>query len=213
MSEYLGKLELVAVDTKDSGVELTFLNGESIRTVKLNRKAYDSASNKWVESEEQAEKFDQNIRQYLQVTPETIMTAVGQKFDVWEAENFCALWEIKTLEKFPADWVGQILTGEIAEIREYDSKAQIIINFEGKEYGSNINYGSYVASLKKSLVDPQKKKQQMKKFEEKYGVTFENREELIGRDIMFEVKKNNMDSTGKNPTYIETKAFPKVLPK
>lgn len=213
MSEYLGKLELVAVDTKDSGVELTFLNGESIRTVKLNRKAYDSASNKWVESEEQAEKFDQNIRQYLQVTPETIMTAVGQKFDVWEAENFCALWEIKTLEKFPADWVGQILTGEIAEIREYDSKAQIIINFEGKEYGSNINYGSYVASLKKSLVDPQKKKQQMKKFEEKYGVTFENREELIGRDIMFEVKKNNMDSTGKNPTYIETKAFPKVMPK
>lgn len=213
MSEYLGKLELVAVDTKDSGVELTFLNGESIRTVKLNRKAYDSASNKWVESEEQAEKFNNNIREYLHVTPDTIMEAVGQKFDVWEAENFCALWEIKTLEKFPADWVGQILTGEIAEIREYDSKAQIIINFEGKEYGSNINYGSYVASLKKSLVDPQKKKQQMKKFEEKYGVTFENREELIGRDIMFEVKKNNMDSTGKNPTYIETKAFPKVLPK
>lgn len=213
MSEYLGKLELVAVDTKDAGVELTFLNGDSIRTVKLNRKKYDSASNKWNDDPEQAEKFEKNIQEYLGVTPQTITEAIGQKFDVWEAEKFCAIWEIKTLEKFPADWVGQILTGEIAEIREYDAKAQIIINFEGKEYGSNINYGSYVAALGKSLVDPQKKKSQMDKFKDKYGVPFSEKDSLVGKDIMFEVKKNNMDSTGKNPTYIETKAFPKVLPK
>ena len=53
----------------------------------------------------------------------------------------------------------------------------------------------------------------MDKFKDKYGVPFSEKDSLVGKDIMFEVKKNNMDSTGKNPTYIETKAFPKVLPK
>lgn len=213
MSEHLGQLELVAVDTKDSGIELTFLNGESIRTVKLNKQSYNSATKKWENSEEQSEKFANNIREYLHVEPENVMEAIGQKFDVWETENFCALWEIKTLAKFPADWAGQILTAEIVDIKEYDAKAVIVLSFEGKEYGSNINYGSYVASMKKSLVDPQKKKSQMEKFEEKFMVPFSERETLIGKDVMIEVKKNNMDSTGNNPTYIEVKALPKAMPK
>lgn len=209
MAQYLGKLQCVDVTTKDKGVELTFLKDASVRIVKLNRQKYDEAGKKYVNDPEQEERYAKNIKEYLGVEPEDIAEVLDKEFDVWETENYCALWEPKELKKFDESWIGQILTAEITAVQEFEAKAQIVLQFEGEEYGSNINYGSYIPSLKKSLVDPQKKSNQMKKFKDKFNVEFEDRDTLVGTDVMIEVKKNPMDSTGKNPTYIEVKALPK----
>ena len=211
MSEFLGKLEVVEVNNGDRGLELTFYHKEAgeVRTVKFNKQAYNQTTGKFENDADQLEKFEKNCREILLVDPDQVAEVIGKEFDVWETDTYCALWEPKSLNKFEVDMVGQILTAEVSEIRVYDAKAQIVLVYAGKEYGSNINWGNYVASLKKSLPDPQKRKKQLDKFAEKFHVSFDDREELIGTDVMIEVKRNNMDTTGSNPTYVEVKALPK----
>ena len=105
--------------------------------------------------------------------------------------------------------IGQIVQAELVEINVYDANAQMVFDYSGDQYISNINWGQYVQSLKKSLPNPLKKTKQLAKFQTKFHVPFENRDELIGKKFMLEVKANNLDTTGKNPTYIDVKALPR----
>lgn len=211
MAENLGKLQIVEIEDKEDALTLTFFHESAgeVRQVKLKKQRYDEATKKNVPDEEQYERYINNLKELLGVSEDEIETLIGLSFEVWESENYCSLYEPKTLAKFGEEEIGQIYTAEIEEIRVYDAKAQIILGYDGKRYGSNINWGNYVEALKKSLPNPQKKHKQLEKFEKNYHVKFEDRETLIGTDVMIEVKRNNMDSTGKNPTYIEVKALPK----
>lgn len=209
MVKFLGELELVEVKVEDHSADMTFLYEElgEIREVRWYIDRYEEK--KWVKSDEQREKFENNCESILKIAPDKIEDAVGNKYSVWEGEKYCYLWEPQEIEKFEADMVGQILNAEIVEINEYEAVIQIKLNYEDKIYQSKMNFGKWIQAMKKSLPDPQKKQRQLEKFEEKFHVPFDEKDSLIGTSVMIEVKKNNMDSTGKNPTYIEIKALPK----
>ncbi len=209
MVKFLGELELVEVKVEDHSADMTFLYEElgEIREVRWYIDRYEDK--KWVKSDEQREKFENNCESILKIAPDKIEDAVGNKYAVWEGEKYCYLWEPQEIEKFEADMVGQILNAEIVEINEYEAVIQIKLNYEDKIYQSKMNFGKWIQAMKKSLPDPQKKQRQLEKFEEKFHVPFDEKDSLIGTSVMIEVKKNNMDSTGKNPTYIEIKALPK----
>lgn len=215
MAEYLGKLQLVEVEQTETGLELTFFYEEqgSIRQINLRNKKFDEKTKKYVADDETNERFMKNLETYFGVTEfnieEIIEKNVGKEFDIWESDNFCSLYEPKTLSKFDVDYIGQLLQADIVEFREYDSKTVVVIDYDGSQYGVNINYGNYVKALGKSLPNPQKKHKQMENFKKKFHIDFENKDELVGTTVMIEVKANNVDSTGKNPTYIEIKALPK----
>lgn len=49
-------------------------------------------------------------------------------------------------------------------------------------------YADYVESMKSWFTNPQKQKKQFEKFEDKFGVTVENGDEIIGKNIMVEIK-------------------------
>lgn len=51
-----------------------------------------------------------------------------------------------------------------------------------------MTYADYMEDLKQWFTNPQKKVKQFKKFENKFGVSVENSDEIIGKEIMVEVK-------------------------
>lgn len=212
MANYLGKLQLVELEVTPQGVELTFFHEKegTIRQVNIRKQKFDDKTKKYVNDEQQLERYFENLKTYFGTDDETkLVESVGKEFDVWESENYCSLYEPQTLKKFGADYIGQLLQADIVEFREYDSKTVVVLEYDGENYGSNINYGNYIASLGKTLPNPQRKAKQMENFYKKFHVHFNDKEQLVGTTVMIEVKANNVDSTGNNPTYIEIKALPK----
>lgn len=187
----LEKLSLVDVEFQNEGTKavMTFLDEEQgeIREVNFNKQVYDDG--KFVDDEVKAKQVDEWCKEYFDLAFKDLQKAIGIKKDVYAYERFNSLWEVEIVEKFEDDMVGQIITGKLEEI--YDDGIGIKINFsyEGKLYQSKMTYSDYLEVRNEWFVNPQRKIKQYNKFEEKFKVPFSKREELIGKDIMVEVKK------------------------
>ena len=70
-----------------------------------------------------------------------------------------------------------------------DVGIKIHIEYEGKIYENKMVYAKWVDGMKKFFINPQEKTKKMEQFKNKFGVSIENKEELIGKTVMFEVKK------------------------
>ena len=66
-----------------------------------------------------------------------------------------------------------------------------------------MNYANYMEATKEWFQNPQKRKKQEATFEKKFDISVDNKEELVGKQIMAEVKDFNGN------IWIEIKAFPK----
>jgi len=212
MAKYLGKLELLEVNEEEFTTTFTFLYAEygEIREVTWFIGLYDKNTKKWKKDDTQADKYVNNIAEILNSTPAHLQDLIGQSFDVWDGEKFSYLWEPMEISKFGADDIEQIYNATIVAIEEYEAKGVIRVQVGDKIYSSNMNWGKWVESLGKSLPDPHKKQKQLEKFKKKFHVDFNDRESLIGKNVMIEVEANTFDRTGENPTYITVKALPKA---
>lgn len=225
MAKYLGELELLMVDKgKDDHVTtFKFLHDETneIREVVFFKDTYDSEVKEFKPDADQYEKYVKNLETYLHVTPDTVYDAVGKKFPVWAGEKYDYMWEPTEFYEFPTQFKGQNFDAVIEDIWYDESKegtpqeqTRVTFVLKLKEHGklvkSNMNWGEWVPSLKRSFSNPRKRYMQMQNFEEKFGVLFENRNEIIGKDVKIEVKSYNFN--GKSGTYVDIKPFPKELP-
>lgn len=188
--ELLENLELVDVTTKDDKAILTFLDEDKgeIREVNFNKNVYDEATGQFVHNDEKAAKVEEWCETYFDLTFDTLSQAVGVRKDVYAYDRFNSLWESEQIEKFDKDMVGHILGTEIKDISEDNVGIHIKFNYEGTTYQSNMNYSEYLEDKKMWFVNPQKKRKQYQKFEEKFHVRPEDKDELVGQKIMVEVK-------------------------
>lgn len=204
----LEQLELVEVEFDDAKVVLTFLDEDAgeIREITFNKKVYDKDTNKFVADSKKEEQVEQWCQEHFGLTFDDMEQAVGTRHDVYCYDKFNSMWESNTIQvaKFDEDYVGQILNGEITEIKVETEGIRIFISYEGDTYRSNMSFSKMVGS--KWYVDPQKRTKQTAKFEEKFLVPADRADELVGKSVMFEVKKMN---TGGGAIYIEIKPFPK----
>lgn len=203
----LEQLAVVEVTIEDSKATLVFLDTEAgeIREVNFNKKSYDKETQKFVADPEKAAKVDAQVLELLGLAFDDLEQAVGQKHDVYCYEKFNSLVEsnIREVAKFEGDMVGQILNGEIVEVAIEKEGIRIYVDYEGDTYRSNMSYTKQIGG--QYYPDPQKKLKQIGKFEEKFGVPAGQGEQLVGKTVMFEVKK----FAGNNAIYIEIKPFPK----
>lgn len=203
----LEQLELVEVGYNDAKVTLTFLDPEAgeIREVNFNKKSFDKDTQKFVADDEKAAKVEAALQEHFGLSFDGMEAAVGQKRDVYCYEKFNSLSEsnVREVAKFTADDVGQILSGEILEVALEQEGIRIFVEYEGLTYRSNMGFSKKVGDT--YFIDPLKKPKQIAKFEEKFGVKAEDGETLVGKTVMFEVKKMG----GSNAIYIEIKPFPK----
>lgn len=199
-------LELVEVayENDNKKAVMTFLDTErkEVRVVNFNRQSYKNG--KYVEDPEKAEKVDEWCQTYFKAPFDKLPSCVGTRHDVYIYPNFNSLWECDMPEKFTADMEGQIYKTEVKEIVVDDYFIKIRYEIESKTYESKMTFGKYMESLKSWFVDPQKKASTYKKFEDKYGVPVEEKDKLIGHDLMVEVKC----AFGTN-YYGDIKKFPK----
>lgn len=204
----LEQLELVEVSYNDAKVTLTFLDvaaGE-IREVNFNKKSFDKDTQKFVADPEKEVKVAEALQAHFGLTFDTMEQAVGQKRDVYCYEKFNSLEEstVRDIAKFEADMVGQIVSGEIVEVALEEEGIRIYVEVDGLTYRCNMGFTKQIGGT--YYQDPQKKPKQLAKFKEKFGVDAEEGVSLVGKTVMFEVKKMN---TGAGAIFIDIKPFPK----
>lgn len=188
----LKDLELVAVEFDNEGKKavMTFLDEEQgeIREVNLNKQKYDSADNKFHDDEERAQKMEEVAKENFGLEFKNLAQAIGTKKDVWAYDKFNSLIEMKQIEKFEKDMVGQIIEGEIKEVFDDGIGIKIRFEYEDDLYESKMTYADYMESRNKWFVNPQKQQKQYERFEGKFGIPVEQCESLIGKKVLVEVR-------------------------
>ncbi|HAA5562529.1 TPA_asm: hypothetical protein GF878_05460 [Listeria monocytogenes] len=204
--EKLEQLELVEVVIKEGKATLQFIDMErgELREVIFNKNIFDKEKNEFVPDEEKAVKVEEWCQEYFQLTFDDLSKAIGVKKDVYAYDKFNSLWESEQIAKFDKDMVGQIISSTVKDVTDDGIGVHIKFEYEGEVYQSNMTYSDYMETMKKWFTNPQKQRKHYEKFEEKFGISIENKEELIGKDIMVEVKS----AFGKF-VYSDIKPFPK----
>lgn len=204
--ELLEQLELVNVEFEDKKVVLTFLDEErgEIREVNWNKQVYDQESGKFIDDAEKAEKVEKWSQEFFGLPFDRLAEAIGERKDVYAYDRFNSLYEVEMIAKFEKDMVGQIMEVEVTEVVD-DGKA-IFIKFEYEDdtYASKMQYADYLEAKKQWFINPVKQRKQYDKFFEKYGVTIENKDEMVGQKVMIEIKL-----AFNKFVYVEVKPFPK----
>lgn len=199
------ELELVEVEYENSDKKavMTFLDRErkQVRVVNFNKQVYRDG--KYVDDADKAAKVSEWCSTYFGCDFAGLRECIGQKKDVYCYDNFNSLWEVEQIEKFTVDMVGQIYQTEVKEITVDDYFIKIRYDIEGKTYESKMTFGTYFKATKEWYQDPVKKEQQYKRFEDKYHVPVERKDELVGHPLMVEVKS----AFGSN-YYGDIKKFP-----
>lgn len=192
LQELAKDLELVAVEYDQGGQKavLTFLDAEQgfIRDVNFNKQNYDQDAGKFVDDPEKAERVEKWCQDFFGLTFDKLTDAIGEKKDVYVYDGFNSLFESTQVDKFPKEWVGQIFNTTIESVEDTGQRISIKYKIEDKLLETKLQYSEYVEALKKWFVNPQKKEKQFAKFEERYGIPFEEKDKLVGKDVMVEVK-------------------------
>lgn len=208
--EILKNLELVNVEFEDKKATLTFLDEErgEIREVNFNKKTYDQETGKYVDDQKKAEKVEEWCQEIFGLPFDRLAEAIGERRDVYVYDRFNSLFEVDIVEKFTVDDEGLIFETVVDEVEDDGIAVRIKFKHEGKQYESRMSYADYLETKKQWFVNPQKQRKQYEKFEEKFGITIDQKDELVGKKVMVEVKM----AFGKFP-YAEIKSFPKAKKK
>jgi hypothetical protein len=130
---------------------------------------------------------------------------IGERKDVYCYDRFNSLWEVKMITKFEEDMLGQIITTECVHAEDDGKKISIQFEYDGNLYESKMQYADYVEAKKEWFINPIKQKKQYEKFENKFQMPVTEVENMIGKNVLVEVKK----AMGKW-IYTEIKPFKKV---
>ena len=191
--ELLKNLELVQVVYENEGKKaiMTFLHEEAgeIREVNFNKQSWSGTQSKFVDDPEKAEKVEKWCQEYFNCDFDDLHNCVGVRKDIYDYNTYCSLWETSSVDKFTDEELGLIDEAVIKEIKLDDVGIKIHIEYEGKTYENKMVYAKWVDGMKKFFINPQEKVKKLEQFKNKFGVDVENKDELIGRTVMFEVKK------------------------
>lgn len=183
-------LEEVVYENENKKAILTFLDLENgvVLEVNFNKQKYDRDKGKFVNDKEKEEQVKEWCKEYFGCSFNELNNQVGVKKDVYVYDNFNSLWEVQITSKFDKDMVGQIIEGEITRIDDDGVAIRIFFTYQDKEYACNYNYSNFLEAQNKYFPNPQKKKKKLEQFEKTFHVPFSNREELLGKKVMVEVK-------------------------
>lgn len=191
MTDNLRKdLELVEVayDNNGSKAILRFLDEENAELLEVNFNKQNYVNGEFVDDEKKAEQVEEWSKEYFDCSFDELKSKVGVKKDVYKYDQFNALWEVDIINKFEKSDKGKIFETTIKEVVDTGQRISVKFEYEGKTYEKKFQYSEYVEALEKWFVNPQKKEKQYKQFEELFGVSIDEADEIIGKPIMVEVK-------------------------
>jgi hypothetical protein len=207
MNEKLEAKEIVDVQIED-GKKVSFVlldedRGE-IREVYWNRQKWDAQIKKFIDDPKKAAEVDAWCEEYFGLPFNRLGETIGERMDVWCYPKFNSFWEVPQIAKFEDDMEGQIITTICTNAFDDGKRISIQFEYEGELYESKMQYADYVEARNEWFINPTKRDKQYNKFEEKFQMPVEEIENMIGKEIIVEVKK----AMGKY-IYNEVKPFPK----
>lgn len=176
--------ELVDVTDRDGKINLTFLKDDMIYEVVWNKRKYDPATNDRVESPEKEQQVEGWSEQFFGVPSKDIAKELGSKHDVYVYDTFASLWE--NTNKFTKEQNGKSYRTEIERIDLEETQISIWYRIEDKLYSSKMSFNQKIRDA--YYLNPIKQRKQFAKFETKFGVPVEQKDELIGQEILVKVK-------------------------
>lgn len=202
------KLTVVANEVQDESVKFTLINEEesAVYELTLFKQDYDKESKEWQTTEETTERYYQQLQDELGImTDDQLDELTGKAFELYtNDDNGKAYFDKpKGLEKPTLEQEGDLESGEIVDVVDYEGKRVVIVDIEGKNYGVNFGFSNWIAQLEKYVVNQGKKAKQMNRFKEITGSDWNDTEELKGLKVNIEFKAFATQS-GKVP-YLELK--------
>ena len=204
LKEQLEIVDVVYEDNKKSTI--IFLDEEmgEIREVNFNKQKYDQDSKKFVDDEEKAQQVEEWCEEHFGLPFDRLAECIGERKDVYCYDKFNSVFPVKMIQKFDEDMLGQIFEVESVHAEDDGKKISLQFEYEDELYESKMQYADYLEARQEWFINPQKRKKQYEKFEEKFGFPVEELDQMIGKTVMVEVKK----AMGKY-IYSEIKPFPK----
>ena len=201
-------LTVVANEVQEESVKFTLINKEETAVYELTlfKKDYDKDSKEWVTNDETTEKYYKQLQDELGImTDDQLDDLTGKSFDLYtNDENGKAYFDKpKGLEKPTLDQEGDLESGEIVDVVDYEGKRVVVVAIDGKNYGVNFGFSNWIAQLEKYVVNQGKKAKQMNRFKDITGSDWDDTEELIGLTVNVEFK-SFATASGKVP-YLELK--------
>lgn len=175
--------KLVDVLNKDGKITLTFLNEDRIYEVNWNLKKYDTVLKDFIESEEKEAQVEEWSQKYFGVPVADLKDQIGTEQEVFIYDTYASLWESQN--KFTKDDMGKSFRTVIDEIIETDTEIQIWYKWNDKKYMSKMSFTQKMGD--QYYLNPIKQRKQLEKFKTKFGVPIEEKEELIGHEILVKV--------------------------
>lgn len=191
MTNKIEQLRLLAVEREEdyqATLKLADLDSKLIYDVNFNKREFDRNTKKWIPSPEKADKVEKLCLEYVGFSFDELEEALGSNFDVYVYENFNSLWEVKFTNKFTDEHKGKSFQTTIDEIEDNGTAILIKYKWKGEPYQSKMTYADYSEDLKEWFVNPQKRKKQLDKFGDKFGMPLEDKDELVGSKIIVNVK-------------------------
>jgi hypothetical protein len=205
--EKLEAKEIVDVQIED-GKKVSFVlldedRGE-IREVYWNRQKFDSQIKKFVDDPKKSAEVDAWCEEFFGLPFNRLGETIGEKMDIWCYPKFNSFWEVPQIAKFEDDMEGQIINTVCKNAFDDGKKISIQFEYDGELYESKMQYADYLEARNEWFINPTKREKQYTKFEEKFQMPVDEIENMIGKDLIVEVKK----AMGKY-IYNEVKPFPK----
>ena len=188
--EIIKNAELVEVtyENDNKKVVLTFLDREAgeIREVNFNRQSYKDG--KYVDDPNKAAKVDEWCSEYFGTKFGKLTDCIGVKKDLYAYPKFTSLFEVDMVDKFTEKEKGKIYQTEIKEVLVDDLFIKIRYEADNLLRETKYTCCKFIESMKQYFPDPVRKEKEYEKFKEKFGVSVENADELVGAMIIVEVK-------------------------
>lgn len=203
-------LLLVEVElTEGMSVVFRFLNEDEglLYEVTWNFRKYDPDNKKWIVSADQEEKVAEWAKEHFGVEVAELANLGDSNIykDVYHYDTFNSLWEIQRTEKMPKDRVGEIFTVTITAVEETSKGFLPKFEEEGKSYGiSGFDTSTFLKGQNKFFKDPVKEEKAKEKFLDRFGISLEDKDLLVGEEVMVEIKQTGIY------TWIEGKQFNKA---
>lgn len=184
--EILKDSEIVEVRNDSDVLKFTCLQrdeGVAVE-VKWSKGEYDPNLQQIIPTEEKTEQVNNWCKQYFDLDLMTINKATGKKIDVYVYDTFSSFWESDS--KFKLEDIGTKFETTIEEIELTNDAIVIRYKWNGEKYHTLYRFTKRLGD--EYFVFPQKKRRQLKRFEETFGLPIERKDELVGLPVSIEVK-------------------------
>lgn len=179
---------LEIVDVLDEEDKITFVlldpDRQEIHDVKWRKRVFDSDKQEYVDDEDKLNQVKEWCKVYFDLDLADISQAVGRRATVYGYDTFDSFWESDA--KFEKKDTGKMIQTTVKDIEVTNEYIKIRYDWKGKTYASYKRFTQKRDDV--YYVNPVKRNNQYKWFEKTFGVPVEERDSVVGKNIIVEVK-------------------------